>query len=154
MVSISSENCEIIEESTVKLFIPYYRITHYDLNGDDIDSQIIDYQYEVSNILKEMKEYLAGFDDDDLKEISYFEIEIQYDEQYADTLFEIPVNPIKEEEKEEKEEETIMVKKIEIEGVWYYIDEDNIIYDTKTHDPVGIYNTETKTINRDIVCEE
>ena len=47
---------------------------------------------------------------------------------------------------EEEEEETVVIK-YEIDGITYLKSEDNVLYDMKTHDCVGIWNELTKKID-------
>jgi hypothetical protein len=49
-------------------------------------------------------------------------------------------------EEEEEEEETVVIK-YEIGGITYLKSEDNVLYDMKTHDCVGIWNELTKKID-------
>jgi hypothetical protein len=52
----------------------------------------------------------------------------------------------KADEEEEEEEETVVIK-YEIDGITYLKSEDNVLYDMKTHDCVGIWNELTKKID-------
>jgi hypothetical protein len=54
--------------------------------------------------------------------------------------------PSADEEEEEEEEETVVIK-YEIGGITYLKSEDNVLYDMKTHDCVGIWNELTKKID-------
>jgi hypothetical protein len=47
---------------------------------------------------------------------------------------------------DEEEEETVVIK-YEIGGITYLKSEDNVLYDMKTHDCVGIWNELTKKID-------
>jgi hypothetical protein len=47
---------------------------------------------------------------------------------------------------DEEEEETVVIK-YEIDGITYLKSEDNVLYDMKTHDCVGIWNELTKKID-------
>lgn len=49
-------------------------------------------------------------------------------------------------DEEEEEEETVVIK-YEIDGITYLKSEDNVLYDMKTHDCVGIWNELTKKID-------
>ncbi len=49
-------------------------------------------------------------------------------------------------EEDEEEEETVVIK-YEIDGITYLKSEDNVLYDMKTHDCVGIWNELTKKID-------
>jgi len=49
-------------------------------------------------------------------------------------------------DEEEEEEETVVIK-YEINGITYLKSEDNVLYDMKTHDCVGIWNELTKKID-------
>lgn len=50
----------------------------------------------------------------------------------------------------EEEEQGTQVKKFEFEGVTYMRDEDNILYDMKTQEVVGLWDEETQTIDKDV----
>jgi hypothetical protein len=52
----------------------------------------------------------------------------------------------KEPSADEEEEETVVIK-YEIDGITYLKSEDNVLYDMKTHDCVGIWNELTKKID-------
>ena len=54
--------------------------------------------------------------------------------------------PSADEEEDEEEEETVVIK-YEIGGITYLKSEDNVLYDMKTHDCVGIWNELTKKID-------
>ncbi len=55
----------------------------------------------------------------------------------------------KKEKKEEKNEEVVKMKRKKIDGVFYHVDEDNKVFDTKTNELKGTYNPETKKIEQE-----
>ncbi len=68
----------------------------------------------------------------------------------ASLVQECPVTvstPQEEEEKEEEEEETIVIK-FEFNGTTYLKSEDNILYDMNSHEGIGVWNDETKEIEK------
>ena len=57
-----------------------------------------------------------------------------------------PISECEKPSADEEEEETVVIK-YEIGGITYLKSEDNVLYDMKTHDCVGIWNELTKKID-------
>lgn len=61
---------------------------------------------------------------------------------------EAPKNNIVQEDAEEEEDaEDMTVRELNYNGKIYYIDDENTVYDTITHDPVGVYDKRCDTIH-------
>ena len=69
-------------------------------------------------------------------------------QQLADELVEEPIeNDDADDDNSDDEEDTVDVSKFEFEGKTYLKSTDNVLYDIKTQEPVGMWNDETNSID-------
>ena len=80
-------------------FVPFFQIIQFNIKDEEVDC--VEFDYDVDDPVQEVNDYLSRFDEDDLKEISHIEVRYFKRDDGDYDLFNIEVNPIKEEEEEE-----------------------------------------------------